>query len=217
MNESRIIDISEEQFGFMPGKSTTDAIFALRQLMEKYLEKENSLTMVFIDLEKAYDRVPREEIWRCMREKGAPEKYVRIVRDMYDRATTKIRSSVGLTELIPVQVGLHQRSALSPYLFDLIMDVLTEPVRRPAPWCMMFADVVVLCGTNTEEMDRELESWRKALEERGLKINRAKTVQMNFGMTRGQRLHLEGQELNIIEKFKYLGSTQVKKEIWIVR
>jgi Reverse transcriptase (RNA-dependent DNA polymerase). len=61
--------ISDKQFGFMPGRSTTDAIFALRQFMEIHLEKEQSLIFVFIDLEKAYDRVLREEIWRCMREK----------------------------------------------------------------------------------------------------------------------------------------------------
>ena len=67
------------QFGFMPGRGTTDAIFAARQLMEKHREKKKELPMVFIDLEKAYDRVPRQEVWRCMREKGVPEKYVMIV------------------------------------------------------------------------------------------------------------------------------------------
>ena len=68
--------MSEEQFGFMPGKGTIDAIFALRQLMEKYAEKQKELHLVFIDLEKAYDRVPRQEVWRCMRLKGLSEKYV---------------------------------------------------------------------------------------------------------------------------------------------
>ncbi|XP_063615696.1 craniofacial development protein 2-like [Penaeus indicus] len=53
-----IVTISEQQFGFMPGRSTTDAIFALRQLMEKYREGQRELHSVFIDLEKAYDRVP---------------------------------------------------------------------------------------------------------------------------------------------------------------
>ncbi|KAI5739918.1 hypothetical protein M8J77_024981 [Diaphorina citri] len=136
----RETEVSEEQFGFMPGRGTTDAVFALRQMMEVHRDKEQSLVFVFIDLEKAYDRVPREEIWKCMRPKGTPEKYVRIVRDMYEDAVTKVRSSVGVTDEIPVQVGLHQRSALSPYLFDLIKDVLTEDVKKKAPWCMMFAD-----------------------------------------------------------------------------
>ena len=72
--------IGDEQFGFMPGRGTTDAIFAVRQLMEKHREKQKELHMVFVDLEKAYDRVPRQEVWRCMREKGVPEIYVMIVR-----------------------------------------------------------------------------------------------------------------------------------------
>ncbi|KAI5720850.1 hypothetical protein M8J77_012470 [Diaphorina citri] len=200
------VNISAEQFGFMPGRSTTDAIFALRQLIEVHQEKEKPLTCIFIDLEKAYDRVPREEISRCMREKGLPEKYVRIVEDMYDRTTTRVRSSVGVTEQIPVKVGLHQGSALSPFLFDIIMDVLSDHVRKEAPWCMMFADDVVLCGTNAEEMEEELECWRVALEERGLRLNRAKTVQLNI-LNEGQRIQLDGEELNTVEKFKYLGST----------
>ena len=52
-----------EQYGFMPGKSTTDALFALRVLMEKYREGQKELHCVFVDLDKAYDKVPREEVW----------------------------------------------------------------------------------------------------------------------------------------------------------
>ena len=118
--------IGDEQFGFMPGRGTTDAIFAVRQLMEKHREKQKKL---FIDLEKAYDRVPRQEVWRCMREKGVPEKYVMIVQDMYEGARTRVKSSVGLTDMIPVGVGLHQVSSLSPYIFAMIMDVLAHRIQ----------------------------------------------------------------------------------------
>ena len=78
--------IGAEQFGFMPGRSTMVAVFALRVIMEKYREGQKGLHMVFIDLEKAYDWVPQQEVWRCMREKGVPEKYVKIIQDMYDKS-----------------------------------------------------------------------------------------------------------------------------------
>ena len=66
-------EIHESQFGFMPGRSTTDAIFILKQTIEKHREGQKDIRVTFIDIEKAYDRVPREEIWRCMRERNVPE------------------------------------------------------------------------------------------------------------------------------------------------
>ena len=81
MVERRLSDLtfSEQQYGFMPGKSTTDALFALRVLMDKYKEGHKELHCVFVDLEKAYDKVPREEVWYCMRKSGLAEKYVDVM------------------------------------------------------------------------------------------------------------------------------------------
>ena len=70
-------EIHESQFGFMPGRSITEAIFILKQTIVKHREGQKDIRVTFIDLEKAYDRVPREEIWRCMRERNVPEKYVK--------------------------------------------------------------------------------------------------------------------------------------------
>ncbi|KAK3517604.1 hypothetical protein QTP70_012959 [Hemibagrus guttatus] len=94
----KVVEICEQQYDFMPRKSTTDAIFALRILMEKYRNGQRELHCVFVDLEKAYDRVPREELWYCMRKSGVAEKYVRVVQDMYERSRKVVRCAVGQTE-----------------------------------------------------------------------------------------------------------------------
>ncbi|KAI5733489.1 hypothetical protein M8J76_012506 [Diaphorina citri] len=72
---------------------------------------------------------------------------------------------------------------------------------------VMFADDVVLCGERAADIERELESWSIALEEKGLKINRTKTVQLNFGMENGDTISLDGVDPNKVVKFEYLGST----------
>ena len=59
--------IGEKQLRFMPGRSTTDAIFALRQVLKKHLERRRGTHVIFIDVEKPYDRIPRQQLWRCMR------------------------------------------------------------------------------------------------------------------------------------------------------
>ena len=86
--------ICEQQYGFMPKKSSTDVVFALRMLIEKYREGQRELHCVFVDLEKAYDRVPREELWYCMRKSGVAEKYVRAMQDMYEGCKTVVRCEV---------------------------------------------------------------------------------------------------------------------------
>ena len=68
----------------MPGMETTNAMFALRLLMKKYREGQRELHCVFVNLEKTYDRVPRKELWYCMRKSGMAEKYVRLVQDMFE-------------------------------------------------------------------------------------------------------------------------------------
>ncbi|KAK3554939.1 hypothetical protein QTP86_001876 [Hemibagrus guttatus] len=168
----------------------------------------NLFNRVLENLEKAYDRVPREELWYCMRKSGVAEKYVRVVQDMYERSRTVVRCAVGQTEEFNVEVGLHQGSALSPFLFAMVMDQLSEEVRQESPWTMMFADDIVICSESREQVEENLERWRFALERRGMKVSRSKTEYMCVNEREGSgTVRLQGEEVKKVQEFKYLGST----------
>ena len=66
----KVVKLDEMKMGFMPGRGMTDAIFIMRQLMKKYEMVGRNLYMVFVDLEKAFDCVPREVIWWSLKRKG---------------------------------------------------------------------------------------------------------------------------------------------------
>ena len=59
----QVVSTDDSQFGFVPGRGITDAIFVVRQLQEKYLAANKRLYMAFVDLEKAFGQVPRKVIW----------------------------------------------------------------------------------------------------------------------------------------------------------
>ena len=126
-------------------------------------------------MEKAYDKVPRDLIWWALEKKGVTKRYIETIQDMYSGAMTTVRTVVGETNSFPITVGLHQGSALSPYLFALVMDELTRHMQDDVPWCMLFADDIVLVAETKVEVNAKLELWREALESKGLKISRNKT------------------------------------------
>ncbi|EMS59319.1 V-type proton ATPase subunit B 2 [Triticum urartu] len=140
----RMTSVTKNQFGFMPGRSTMEAIFLVRQLMERYREQKKDLHMVFIDLEKSYDKIPRNVMWWALKKHKVPAKYITLIKDMYDNVVTSVRTSDVDTDDFPIKIGLHQGSALSPYLFALVMDEVTRDIQGDIPWCMLFADDVVL-------------------------------------------------------------------------
>ena len=100
---------------------------------------------------------------------------MRLVQDMYEESERVVKCAVGITESFKVKVGLHQGSSLSPFLFAVIMDRLTDEVRREPPWTMLFADDIEIFESTREEVEQILDFWKYALKRRGIKVSRSKT------------------------------------------
>ena len=177
----KLVHITDEQFGFMPGKSCTDAIFALRRLQEKYGEKKRKLYHIFVDLEKAFDRVPRRAIEWALRRQFVPEVLIRLVMCLYTDSRTKVCAAGGTSELFNIEVGVHQGSTLSPLLFVLVLEEVSKLVRRGGVWEMLYADDLVLTGESKQEVEQMFIRWKEVMELRGLKVNIAKTKLMVSG------------------------------------
>jgi hypothetical protein len=116
--------------------------------------------MVFIDLEKTYDKVPRNIMWWALQKYKVSIKYITLIKDMYDNIVTNVRTSEGDTNDFSINIGLHQGSALSPYLFALMMDEVTRDIQGGIPWCMLFADDVILVDASKTGVNQKLELWR---------------------------------------------------------
>jgi len=78
---------------------------------------------------KVYDRVSIDILWKALKKKRVRIAYIRAIKDMYERASTSVRTHDGATEDFPITIGLHQGSTPSPYLFTLVLDVLTENIQ----------------------------------------------------------------------------------------
>jgi len=90
------VKIVDNQFGCMLSKSTIEAIHLICRVMEFYRDRKRDLYMIFIDLERAYDRVPREVLWRCLEKKDVPLAYMKVIKDMYNGVSTRVRTLVGI-------------------------------------------------------------------------------------------------------------------------
>ena len=112
-------EVGREQFGFMEGKGTANAIFVLRMISERSIEMQKDLYVCFIDYEKAFDTVKHGEIVKMLEDIGVDGKDVRLVKNLYwnQRAAEKIEDEC--SEFVEVKRGVRQGFVMSPDLFSL--------------------------------------------------------------------------------------------------
>ena len=136
----QMVNIDEMQFAFVPGRSTTEAIFIVCQLQEKCTTAANKqLYFAFVDFEKAFDCVPRKVLLWALRNLGVDKWAVRVIQGMYHNARSRVQVNGQYSEEFGMGVGVHQGSVLSPLLF--LHPGAGSAVTQVQHWCAMGASL----------------------------------------------------------------------------
>ena len=112
-------------FGFMPSKGITDAIFLVRHVQERFMSKKKPLYFAFVDLEKAFDRVPRAVLEWSLRALVVDDWLIKVIMAMYKNTKSLVSVNGVLGDEFDVKVGVHQGSVLSPILFVIVLEALS--------------------------------------------------------------------------------------------
>jgi sorting nexin-29 len=211
----------QEQAGFRAGKSCTDQIFTLRQILEQSVEWNSCVYVNFIDFEKAFDSIHRESLWKILRHHGIPQKIVNVIRTLYINPNCRVVCGNNLTESFLVRTGVKQGCLLSPILFVLAMEwVLKETLKeqkRGIRWTLTstledldYADDVGLLSSRHQDMQEKTTIFKETAEYLGLKINKKKSKVMKINNRTDTPIKIDNEPLEETETFDYLGSKVAK-------
>lgn len=208
--------LSEEQAGFRPGRSTVQQIFNSRILTEKYMQHQQDLYHNFIDFRKAFDRVWHTGLWNTMRYFDVDEGLIKIIEALYSKATSAVMTNTVMGDFFATNVGVRQGCILSPTLFNLYLEKIMQDTLEKhqttvsiggRPICnLRFADDIDLMASSETELQNLTDLLVESASCYGMEISTEKSqVLVNSRGIRQTRIVVNGDVLEDVDKFKYLG------------
>ena len=209
--------IAEEQAGFRTGRSTTEQIFNLRILCEKYLQHQQDLYHVFIDFKKAFDRVWHAALWATMKKYNISTNLIQVIKNLCSKATGTDLFNGSIGDWFRKTVVVRQGCLLSPTLFNIFLErIMTDALEdHEGTVCiggrtitnLRFADDSYGLAGEAEDLANLVQSFDKASRAYGMKISAEKTKLMTNNTSGiNTEVKVNGQRLEIVTNFKYLGS-----------
>ena len=216
--------IAEEQAGFRAGRSTTEQIFNLRILYEKYLQHQQNLYHVFIDFKKAFDRAWHEALWATMRKYNINASIIRAIENLYDNAQSAVLFNGSTGEWFRTTEGVRQGCLLSPTLFNIFLQrIMCEALDDHEGSVSIggrlitnfrFADDIVVNAEEEEEAGVLIDRIDRTTTRYKMEIGPDKTKVMTNNPNGFQReIKIKGQRLEEVENFKYLGQSSQNPKI----
>ena len=171
-----------------------------------------------IDFRKVYDRVDREKLWGCLESTGMGGHVSAFLKAVYTGPSSEVKVDKERSKPFRMACGLRQGCILSPLLFSLYISSLVSKLKEAevGVMCMgqlisalLYADDAVIFAEDEELMRRELDILSEWCEEWSVKVNIEKCGVMQMrrkGVKRSdERFQVGGEELNVVEEYKYLG------------
>ena len=182
--------LSQNQFGFQKGKSTVDCIFSFYSIISKTLHAGEKLYCVFIDYEKAFDKIDRTFLWQKLISENVSSKLVQAISLMYLIVKSCIRYQSSKSDFFSSHIGLKQGDPSSPLLFmlfinDIIQNVNSDfdnifTIEELQIFMLLYADDAVVFARSPEVLQSILNDIESYCTTWGLKINTVKTKAMIF-------------------------------------
>ena len=211
--------IGDYQCAFRKCRSTTDHIFTIKQIMEKYWEYDRSQYHLFIDFKQAYDSIHRPSMWKIMQEFGIPSKLIRMTQVCIQDSKAQVRVGGMLSNPFDIESGLRQGCVLSALLFNLVMEKVTRTIINREEGIQLdnikindltYADDVDLIAENDEDLINMVNTYKGVAEKIGLQINYTKTKLMCMSRrnnNNNRNFEIDQESIERVTKFKYLGVT----------
>lgn len=209
------------QAAYQRGRSTTEQIQTLQQIIEKTNEFNGRGVICFIDFTKAFDSVDQTKLWQILRtQTDINPAYINLLANLYEHSVSRIRTDVGTTRVIRILRGVKQGDLASAVLFCIILFIILLDTFEGLDYGIRlggeimtdkgYADDVGLMTETAEQMNFVLERLHIAAKNYGLSINIAKTKIMFFGSYSAKNstlpdIVINGTKLDVVEKFEYLG------------
>ncbi|CAH2267750.1 jg15167 [Pararge aegeria aegeria] len=210
--------LSYTQFGFRNGLGTRDALFGYQVLVQRFWDMNRNLFVCFIDYEKAFDRVRHVKLMQVLQKIGLDFKDCRFIKNLYWNQSANIRVNRNLSSYIDIERGVRQGCILSPLLFNLYAEaIFSEALDNISDGISIngktlnnirYADDTILIADSLEGLQNIVNSVASVSAEYGININTKKTKFMEISRTPEliNSLYLNGQVLERVSKFRYLGT-----------
>jgi hypothetical protein len=211
---SFIDQIPKNQYGFVRGKSTIQAVKQLsNDINSSVYEGKKPLYGLFLDVKKAFDSVDRKMIFKKLIESQKLSLVeLKFLANSLDLNYLKIIDGVSESREIVQSNGVRQGGCLSPFLFNLSLDDINEVIKHiPGVKAILFADDVVLVCENLDDLKIAMIALKEYLFRRGLSFNLGKCNLLKFRnkgrgrYSKNDKLALDGVKVEFVSEFCYLG------------